>query len=342
MHHVSGKPVTLWGGQTYCRKCVEEVSPALYDFVTTGGELQDILDQNDVSAIQYMSLVGKWLLVGIMLFFVLPMGLGVLAGKADIWEPIFALAFSGGIGTILLSLKSFLGVAALRKRLPRKVTVKNGQLVITTPKKQKSVPLSDCKWYFGSTLADAPCMFTRLRQGVVIQTPENSISCGHSQDMLAHWRAFLSLTRIPKNPPHGCLWFITAAGAGMIIGLLVGTGIGCILSIITNNNKWISALGFIGFLQGPVVALIYRSCTSEDAAAARKIPALLGFVFFVIGMKFGVGAGLTGALICGCINAMLGVFVGWRCRAKINASEMERKCAGQLHPRHNERENARW
>ena len=329
---VSGESVTLWDARTYCRKCVEEVSPALYDFATTGGQLHDSLDRNDIGAHHYISFIGKWYLVAVMLIFGLPFGLLFLAGKADVLGLVFVLAFFGGGGMIFLSLQSLLGVVVLRSRLPRKLAVENGQLIIATPKDEKSVPITDCKWYFGSTATDQPCMFTRLRRGVVIQTPESQIGVGHDHDMLEHWRAFLSLTRISENPPRGCLRLIGIAGTGMILGLLVGSGIGYIVSIITNNNVWTPALGFMGVIEGAAVALIYASCTSDGAVAARKRlhPALVGLAFFVIGIKFGVIGGLPGALVCGTINSVFGALVAWFCRATINAAEMEHELAGQL------------
>jgi len=275
-----------------------------------------------------------------MLIFGLPFGLLFLAGKADIWGLVFVLAFFGGGGMIFLSLQSVLGVVVLRSRLPRKLAIEDGQLIVATPKNHNNVPITDCKWYFGSTAADQPYMFTGLRRGVVIKTPESQIAIGHNHEMLDHWRAFLSLTRIPHDPPRGCLRLIAIAGAGMIVGIVAGCVIGYIVSMITNNNMWTSALGFMGVIEGGVVALIYGTCTSEGAAATRKRlhPALVGLVFFAIGTRFGAIAGLRGALICGSINAMFGALVAWFCRAKIHATEMERELADQLPHGHNKRE----
>lgn len=280
----------------------------------------------------YVSFLGKWYLVAVMLIFGLPFGLLFLAGGADIWALVFVLAFFGGGGMIFLSLQSILGVVVLRSRLPRKVAVEDGQLLIATPKDEKSVPITDCKWHFGSTAADQPCMFTNLRRSVVIQTPESQIAIGHDHEMLDHWRAFLSLTRIPDNPPSGCLRLIASAGAGMIVGIVAGCALGYVVSMVTNNNMWTAALGFMGVIEGAVVALIYETCTSEGAMAARKRlhPALVGLAFFVIGMKCGVIGGLPGAFICGSINSVFGVLVAWFCRAKIQATEMERELANQL------------
>lgn len=335
--------MTLWDARTYCRKCVEEVSPDLYDLVTSGGQLHDTLDRSDIRAIRYFLSIGKWYLVLLMLVFVLPAGLLVLGGKVEIVVLVFILAFFGGGGMVFLSLAALLKARAFRSQLPRTVTVQNGQLIIHTPDEQESVPLTDCKWRFGSTAVDEVCLFTRLRRGVVIQTLEEQIACGHSRDMLSHWRAFLLLARIPENPPLGCLRLIGVAGTGMIVGLVAGTGIGYAVSMITSNNAWTATLGFMGVLEGAVVALAYASCTSEGAFAsrARLHPINVGSAFLVVGVMFGRGAGLTGIVVCGGINAIFGVLVALFCQAKINAAKSERELADQSRSGHSERNIAR-
>ena len=331
-HPVSGEPVTLWDGRTYCRQCIEEVSPALYDFAAGGGELYDILDRDDVRWGHFMSLLGKWYLGLVMLLFGLPFSLAILAGKGDIWALVFVLVFFGGGGMILLSLQALIGVRVHRSRLPRRITLQNGQLVISAPKGEKNVTITDCRWFFGGTSVDQPSMFTQLRRSVVIQTPEEQIACGYCEDMLPHWHAFLSLARIPERPHHGCLRLIGIAGVGMILGLPIGIGIGFLVSAITKNHVWPATLGFMGLIEGATVALMYAGCTSEGAVAARKRfhPALAGIVFSAIGMKFGFIAGLPGAITCGSINGLFGVLIGWFCRAKIDAAEMERELTKQF------------
>ena len=125
---------------------------------------------------------------------------------------------------------------------------------------------------------------------------------------------------------------LAVAGAGMIVGLLAGSGIGYVVSIATNNNEWTPALGFLGVIEGAAVAVIYATCTLDAAKAARKRlhPALIGLTFFVFGAKFGAVGGLPGALVCGGLNAVFGASVAWFCRTKIRAAELEREFADQL------------
>lgn len=316
------------------------MSPELYGFALNGSRLEETVSRQDVGAFRFITYVGRWYLFAVSLVFGLPFGLLVLAGKVDIWGPVVVIAFFGGVGIVLLILKSAVGIVAVRSRLPRTISVREGKLCIATPKENKYIELTNCKWYSGSTAADELCMFSGLRRGIVIQTPETQIACGHSAEMLDHWRNFLMLARIPENPPRGCLRIFVIGSVGMIFGILIGAGLGHIVSIFTKDEKWTLALGFMGVIEGAVVALIYATCTSEGVAAARKRlhPTLIGLAFFVIGMKFGAVGGLSSAFVCGSINAVFGALVAWLCRVKIRALEMEGKFATQLRVGRNERD----
>ncbi len=266
-----------------------------------------------------------------MLVFGVPFGGMALFGKFEIWGLIFILAFFGGGGMIFLLLYAMLGVRLLRSRLPRTVSVQDGQLIIRAGDVHESVPLKDCMWRFGSTYADEVCMYTGLRRGVVIQTPEEQVACGHSQDMLLHWRAFLSLARIPENPPLACLRLLGVAGAGAVVGSFVGTGVGYAISIITNDTGWTVTLGVVGVLEGAFVALLYATRTADGMVAARERlhPMKISLVFLVVGLAVGARFGLPAAVLCGGMNALLGALVGLLCQEKINALETERELDDQ-------------
>ncbi|MCR9118623.1 MAG: hypothetical protein NXI22_16935 [bacterium] len=319
--------MTLWDARTYCRKCVEEVSPALYDFASAGGELSDVLNKGDISAFRFIASIGKWYLLSVLLIFGVPFLLLYLAGNGDLWGVVFVLAFFGGGGMIFLSIVTLLAIIWVRSDLPRKLSVEDGHLIITTPNDRQTVPITDCKWFLDSTSADAQCMFTGLRRGVVIQTPDSWFAVGHEHTKLEHWQSFLSVGRITRYTKRGCLTPIAIAGAGLLFGLLAGCGIGYLVSTITNHSVWPFALGFLGAIEGAMVALMFLYCTTEGAVAARSRlnPFIVGLMFFVLGFKFGLIGGWPGALVCGGINSVFGVFVAWLCRAKIDAAELERQ-----------------
>jgi hypothetical protein len=324
--------VTLWDGRGYCRKCVDEVSPKLWEFATAGSRLEETVTRGDIRAFRYVLFMGKWWLIAVTLIFGLLSGLLLLAGRADAWVAPLLWAFCAAFGLVFLLLQSVLGVVVFRFRLPRTISVENGELRIVTPKEEKSLPLTACRWYLGSTAVDPLCLFTGLRHGIVIQTPESQLACGHSEEMLGHWRAFLSLTRTPQNTPFGCLKLLGIVGVGMIIGGLLGSGLGYIVSSVMRDARWTPTLGFIAVLDGAFAALINAASTAEGSKAARKRlhPANIGFRFFALGMMIGWTRGLLSGLVCGAINGVFGALLAWFYCAKIRAVEMDRALEAQF------------
>jgi ABC-type multidrug transport system fused ATPase/permease subunit len=313
----------LWDGREYCRKCVEGVSTDLFAFAVSGSRLEETLNRGDVTAIHFLWNIGRWCLIGIVVVFSVPLTLALLAGDASVWSILFFLGFLVAFGAVFLSLQAVLGAFIHRRSLPRTLSLDDGELRIVTPKVEKRIKISDCKWYSGSTAADQACMFTRLRRGVIIQTPEEQIAVGHAAGMRDHWQHFLALARIKQNPPRGCLRLLMIAILGMAVGIILGSGIGAAVAWLTKNPIWQFTLGFMGVIEGAAVALIYITCTSEGAEAARKRlhPGLLALVFFVLGVKFGILGGLPGALVCGAFNSVFGAILGWFCRKRIAADE---------------------
>lgn len=314
----------MWDRRRYCRKCVEDVSPKLYEFIAVGSSLNETVSREDVSATRYFFRIGKSYLIGICLIFGLPVGFLVLAGKVPVEGLFFILAFFGGGGIFFIMLASFIGASTARSRLPRITSVQDGDVCIATPNHEERVRLTDCKWYFGKTEADQLCLFTQLRNGVVIQTPNLHVACGYTAESLEHWRSFLTLARVPQNPPYGCLRLIVIASLGMLVGLPIGAIIGYGVSLLTNNIRWVPALGFTAAVEGAFVALIYATCTSEGSQAARERlhPILVGLPFLTAGIFVGMLGGWKGALIFGSTNALFGVLVALVCRRKIGKAEL--------------------
>ena len=327
---VAEEHVTMWDGRPYCRKCVEEVSPSLLRFYSEGKKLQDILDRSDISVLNYLNYIGKLYLLSVIMIFGLPGVLLVLLGKIELRGLLFVLGIFGVGGTVFMALQAILGAWLQRFHLPEEVRIENGFFLITSRKKQESVPLKDCKWYYGSTSADQTSHTTTLRKGVVIQTPDTKLAVGYDRDVLDHWRAFLTLTRLPQNPPpkYFRLTFLGLVGAA--IGLVIGCSVGYLVDSITNENIWGPALGFLGLVDGAAAVVLYDTCTSEGikAAKARTHPALLGLMFFALGVK--LGPDLPSAFVCASVNSALGITLGWLCRMRIHAAQMDEEFTTQL------------
>ena len=323
--------VALWDSRTYCRKCIEGVSPELAEFAASGSPLEDTVRPQDVRAVHYITLLGKYYLAFVGIVFGIPLGL-VAIWKGEFLPLVFVLAFFGGGGFLFVTLQAAIGVFIFRRRLPRTVCVRDGELQIVTSKEKKSAKLVDCKWQLGNAQWDQLCLFTGLRRGIVIQTPEVKVACGHNPEHLKYWQAFFTLARIPQIPQGGCLRLIGSAGLGMVLGLVIGAGIGELVAVLTKQPQWRIALGFLGLLEGAAIALLYTTCTSEGFVAARKRlhPATLALAFLALGMQFGFVGGLPGALLCGFLNALVGAVVGSLCRLKIRAAELDHEVGFHL------------
>ena len=160
----------------------------------------------------------------------------LLSGDGSVWSVLFFLGFISAFGTVYLSLQAALRRPD-RRSLPRTISLADGELRIVTPKEEKRIKIADCKWYSGSTAADQTCMFTGLRRGVVIQTPEEQIAVGHAAGMLPHWQHFLTLARLKQNPPRGCLRLLVIAILGMAAGIILGLGIGVVVVWLNKESK---------------------------------------------------------------------------------------------------------
>jgi len=316
----------LWDGRKYCRRCVEEVSPDLYRLAVRGAPLEETVAREDVRAINFLAWGSKPVLLIMWLIFVVPFALAVLAGQAELLLLVAVAVVVSGFVILILSLQSVVGVYKFRSYLPRTVSIRHGELCIVTPEWSATFKLTDCRWYVGNADVDNLCMFSGLRRGVVIQTPEAPVACGHSAAALEHWSAFLTLAQIPQHPPHGCLPMIAFAVVGALVGGFLGAAVGYAAAAFTNNANWPLALGLLGLLEGAVVALLYANCTAEGPLATRRRlhPLLGATIFFVAALKFGVG-GWTNALVCGGVNAVLGALVFWHCRTRLDAAEKGRE-----------------
>ena len=326
---VSGDSITLWDGRAYCRKCVLNVSPELCELAAGGAPLEETLGRGDISALRCIAYIGKWHLVFVAIIFGLPFGLLVIAGKENVSTLIGVLLFFGGGGIAMFSLMAAIAAVIHRRRLPRHLSVERGEFKIAAPGESKSFKLDDCRWYFGSTANDRFAMFTRLKRGVVIKTPEAEYACGYAPEMLAHWRSFLTVARIEQQMFSGCFYALAIVLAGAAGGLATGTGLGYLAAFITNNGLWKAALGLMGVIDGSAAALIYLTCTSEDfdVAYKRQNPSLLAASFLMIGLMFVFLVGFPGVLICAMLNAAIGATVGWLCSRKITVAQLKHELA---------------
>ncbi|WP_144986714.1 hypothetical protein [Gimesia aquarii] len=322
---VSGEAVTLWDDRVYCRKCVKDVSPELFEFVTNGGRLEETVEKSDISLKKYFKGAGKKTVAVAFIIFMLPFL--VLANMDKVNAKIDLLIgcsfFCGGfvLGYIFLKLL----LASHRRSLPRTVTVESGQLLVIRPQDEIRFPLAECKWKFGGIDRDGLTYFTGLQKGITINHSGAFISCGHSPEMLKYWGAFLILAGVRRKSYWDALRILLISIAGTLIGFLAGWCVGHIVALFTNDPLWPFAMQFLGTFDGFGTAFNYAYYTSYGAKAAHKRlhPGFLGGAFLIIGVKVCIFAGPLPALICGGINGVLGVIVAWCCRSWIENRELQ-------------------
>jgi hypothetical protein len=322
---IGDEAVQLWDGRIYCHDCVRKASPQLCALALSGEALRDVVEPRHVTAWQFIRRFGMWYSITVLVMLGIPLGLAAALGNVPIEGFLLALGFFGGFGLLFLSAQGLLGAFTHRRGLPREVSVVGGTVMIKSPNKVETVPLEKCRWSFGHTAGDPLCMFTGLRQGIVLQTPEAQLAIGHEEASLENWKSFLQLCRLPQARQVGCLWWLGMTVLGLAAGVGAGWCLGQIGARLLNNPLMEWTLPILGGIDGIVSALLYLGCKSDGAKAARNRvnPILIGLTFMVLGLKVGIGGNWPTALVGSVLNGILGFVVGWNCQLQIRAAEME-------------------
>ncbi|QDV16920.1 hypothetical protein Pan153_15540 [Gimesia panareensis] len=324
---VAEEAVMLWDGRTYCRGCVEAVSPALYEFARNGGELKEVVEKSDVSLKKYLRGAGYKTLIVTFVIFMLPfIVLAWLDEPNARFNLLFGVCFFWcGFLVSWLILKGFLMLT--RSTLPRTVSVEQNQVVLSHAGDEKRIPLHECLWELKGTYRDNLTAFTGQRKGVVLLTsPGRCICCSHSREMVQYLGAFLILAGVRRKSYWNGLRVLLHSVIGLLIGLLLGYYTGRLVALQVNDPFWVFVLGFLGAVDGFGVGLNYALYSGYGRSAAwdRMHPLVWAGMFFTVGAKFLVMRGIGAMLLAGSINAILGVLAAWSIRrflAKDDAAE---------------------
>ena len=325
-HPNSGDPLKLWDGKEYCSKCAECVSPELKVWALDDS-LTDTLERRDVHGWYYLSYMWPRLMLVVLALAAIPMMLGI-AGQQwqGVWAGFVIIASIGAFAFMFLGLQAILGHFVFRFRLPRVIALKAGEFTVTQGGRTHAYDLKSCKWQEGATMVDQSEMFTRLRSGIVLYLPNGAVALGHSPGSAPRWRALLQIASVPRNKPLGCARLLLLAFAGLVLGCAAGIAAGLALTAVGQPAVWKGMLGFLGAIDGMVIALVYWTATSQHTDAARKRlhPLVLYIVFGLVGAKIGFMGNWNGVFVCATLNAVIGLALGIFCRLKIQASESER------------------
>lgn len=319
---VAANAVVLWDDRRYCRSCVANTSTALLAFVDGGGSLHDTLNRSDIKARHFMSSTGKWVLI---VFWPVLAAACFETFRQQNGDPVVAILVLAVLcaGTLVfVCLAAVFYAFSVRCSLPRTVVVAGGNLIVTGRGMEETIPLTECQWYFGATSSDGWSMCTTLRKGVVFRTPDEHFAVGYQSECREHWPAFLVLAKISESPPKGWLWYLAVSSAGGSAGCLVGCVIGYVVSIVTNVQSWIATVGIAGTFDGIVAAVLFKLLEAGTLYRPPH-PAAVAGAFFLLATKFAPRGNLSGLIIFGLANALLGLWFTRRCqrRFQVIASE---------------------
>jgi hypothetical protein len=313
-----------WNGRAYCRRCTERAQRESNTFIEADHPLEETIERNQVSYFRFLSKTAPlYLLVGLVLFGY-PLTMLTLGRLQDVDAQLlyFCLALFGLLGVVLFVLFGLIGVPVHRSGLPRTIKVRGADLVVTGPRRETSVPLSECRWSFGK-FADELYLFTGRTGGVTIHTPTKPVVCGYTSNWAEQWVLFLRLAEVPRQSTVGCarrFQQLALVILGGIIGTALGTVIGWPLVLFPVDPMLRFGLGFMGAIDGLAAVGIYVTCEEGNPreAKSRLHPAMLAASFGLVGMMCGRGLGLLTVALAAVLNALIGYALGVACRRRID------------------------
>ena len=293
--------VRLWDDREYHQACVDQVSPTLRRSLAEYQELSDTVTISDVRWSRYVVTMWRFFLSVSLVVVGIPLSvLSVLGAVPPIAIPaVFAIL--GLFAFVYLCLQSWLGIRTLREVLPRTVSIGPGGLVIRIADDEPwSVPLGSIAWYIGNTSYDPLCLFTSLREPVVLRVGESHIAVGLDGRLRENWRAFLELSRIRQSPPASMGRVAVCMFAGLVIGAVLGFAVGQWLAALTEDWVWKVRIGLLGLTDGVLLAALYASYAKDRYAVEQE----------------GVGAiALTSAICSSAAGIIFSLDCGWRVSA---------------------------
>lgn len=334
---VAEDAVILWDGRSYCRGCVEAVSPELYQFAVEGGQLVDVLEPGELSVNRHFCRKHLPVLSFTIILFLIFLGsLAWPANPPPLESILFVLLLLTGIPCLLFWSGSYFEVKRQRAHLPRRVSMDGYKLSVVTPECEQRSLLTRCQWMPERSTEDELVYGTDLKQGLTLYTPEGVINCGHSREMLKHWYAFFILAGLPVHQRmrmHSLLVVII----GGLAGYLVGRSLGEVVGLLLIQPNWWFTMALLGVVDGICLAGMYLLHRHPSSKLAFRLlhPAVCGVEFFAIGFKwgilvFGFPAGMQTGLIVGILNAICGGLAAWYFRSRMKRRGNTRPCPEQL------------
>lgn len=203
----------------------------------------------------------------------------------------------------------------------RSIFVADRQLVQKTTFGSLKIPFEKCIWYNcpKGTEGARMLLWGRALVGVTErQDGRTSLVCGFTDQTRRLWTGYFGYALQPREPgfPTGPVLF--AGLFGLIVGGTVGALVGGVLNLATRDPRWLSALIFLGFIDGSLWSLVVaivkaaRDLNVKSKVHWNETVIAIGTITGAahLGAFAGMLAGFQGAIASGAANALLAL-IGW-------------------------------
>ena len=234
---ISGIEAVTWGGNSYCRNCVN--AAGLGDFDPAATKLEEVLS----FSLRYALARSMWswivvttgivlLVVGVLVALVAAFAVGgIAAGGAAGGKAIDPLQVLRGIGLVAGGAWLFVSVVSLPMSLiaclfvrRRCVRVANGTLIHETRWSQVVLRLANCSWHVSRMGADKFSLYFSRPPLIVVRAGQTQFVCGFSPDARKLWEGFFTLAAVHKRTGLGAGRWVLFLIMGYCIGDWAGNG----------------------------------------------------------------------------------------------------------------------
>lgn len=304
-----------WDGKTYCQTCV----------TVSGLSGVDASESALEETIQFGFLQGfaRGCWSAVCLTTIMALCIGSLFGLLGIAFAAEGHLNANGIVNLIWRVIWFTGIAWLFvsvvavpiSLLPaifsrtRRFQVHDGKLHFRTTFCDISVPLDECRWRVTRWGMDSMTFCFPNRPVIQLQISDRLWAvCGNTEQTRRLWSGYFSLIDMPWSEPTGFGKWFKLLPATLTLGGVIGALIGYVGVLVSGDSRWLTVAIFLGFLDSSIASAGYLMWTRprSDESENRFRPILVILSCAILGMKIGRYIGMTGLIVCGIANAVVG------------------------------------
>jgi len=312
------------------REVADSRSSADFDRETASDEFVEVIQFSFLYAMArsvWSAIVTATLLAAVIVSMFI--AINVFAAIDDDPQRILALPRAGliffGFSWCFLALVAF-PVAFFMSWLsrPRRICVDEDELIINTAGRTHRMQLAECFWYVTKMGFDTSSAYFPQLPLIIIQQRASTLdrgqkplcfACGFSDHSFQMWSDFFTATCVNQPRENAATKFFLAAIVGTTLGGTLGALLGLGIEAIAGIPFMAAAVGFLGWLDGGVAALLWYSLgmmQKQDFEVWFKrqmSPVTICMVFAVIGLKVGILAGWDMGITIAVVNSLIGLVI---------------------------------